>query len=64
MTLDWPSLMRIGLHGLGLDPRSFWSLTPAELAFLLHAEGITRPLDRSGLDALAARFPDGGRKDG
>lgn len=55
---DWPALMAVGLRGLGLKPAEFWALTPAELAFLLgHGDGRL-PMDRAGLDALAARFPD------
>lgn len=55
---DWPALMAVGLRGLGLKPVDFWALTPAELAFLLgHGDGRL-PMDRAGLDALAARFPD------
>ena len=27
---DWQQLMRVGVTGLGLSPRSFWQLTPAE----------------------------------
>ena len=64
MTLDWPALMRAGLRGLGLSPSAFWALTPAELAFLLGAEGGGRPMDRAALNALAARFPDEGGDDG
>ncbi|SDZ30844.1 phage conserved hypothetical protein [Jannaschia faecimaris] len=56
--LDWPALMAAGLRRLGLKPAEFWALTPAELAFLLgHGDGRL-PMDRAGLDALAARFPD------
>ena len=58
MTLDWPALMRAGLRGLGLTPLDFWALTPAELAFLLGAGDGRLPMDRAGLEALAARFPD------
>ncbi|UWQ16985.1 rcc01693 family protein [Jannaschia sp. M317] len=55
---DWPTLMAAGMRGLGLSPAAFWALTPAELAFLLgHSEGRL-PMDRAGLEALAARFPD------
>lgn len=55
---DWPALMAVGIRGLGLKPADFWALTPAELAFLLgHGDGRL-PMDRAGLDALAARFPD------
>lgn len=56
--LDWPALMRAGLRGLGLSPTAFWALTPAELAFLVGADGRTAPLTRAELAALAARFPD------
>ncbi|MEO0859910.1 MAG: rcc01693 family protein [Pseudomonadota bacterium] len=55
---DWPLLMQAGLRGLGLKPSEFWNLTPAELAFLLGEGGGRMPMDRAGLDALAARFPD------
>lgn len=56
---DWPALMAAGMRGLGLSPQQFWRLTPAELAFLLGQEGGRAPMDRAGLDALLARFPDG-----
>lgn len=55
--LDWAGMLRAGVGGLGLRPAEFWALTPGELALMLgKAEG---PLDRAGLEALAARFPDG-----
>lgn len=55
---DWPALMAVGMRGLGLTPHAFWALTPAELAFLLgHGDGKL-PMDRAGLEALAAQFPD------
>ncbi|MEM8822172.1 MAG: rcc01693 family protein [Pseudomonadota bacterium] len=55
---DWPVLMAAGMRGLGLRPREFWDLTPAELAFLLGQTGGRLPMDRAGLNALAAEFPD------
>jgi uncharacterized phage protein (TIGR02216 family) len=55
---DWPALMAAGMRSLGLRPEEFWRLTPAELAFLLGQEGGRAPMDRAGLEALAARFPD------
>jgi uncharacterized phage protein (TIGR02216 family) len=55
---DWPALMAVGMRGLGLSPEVFWALTPAELAFLLGQEGGRLPMDRAGLEALAAQFPD------
>jgi uncharacterized phage protein (TIGR02216 family) len=59
-SLDWPGLMRAGLHGLRLDPARFWALTPAELALLLGQGGGAgqAPLARSGLDRLMRAFPD------
>lgn len=54
---DWPALMHAGLHGLKLSPDAFWRLTPAELRLLL-GEGARVSLDRSGLNALLADFPD------
>jgi uncharacterized phage protein (TIGR02216 family) len=56
--LDWPGLMRAGLHGLRLDPARFWALTPAELALLLGQGGAQAPMARSGLDRLMRDFPD------
>lgn len=55
---DWPVLMAAGMRGLGLAPAQFWSLTPAELAFLLGQSDGRLPMDRARLDALAAQFPD------
>ncbi len=56
--IAWPVLMRAGLRDLGLRPGEFWSLTPAELAVMLGAGGRGGSLDRAGLDALLAAFPD------
>ncbi|WGH78361.1 rcc01693 family protein [Jannaschia ovalis] len=55
---DWPVLMQAGMRGLGLRPADFWALTPAELAFLLGQGSGRMPMDRTGLEELAARFPD------
>jgi uncharacterized phage protein (TIGR02216 family) len=56
---DWPALMRAGLIGLRLSPDDFWALTPAELQLLLgQADRGTGPLNRAGLDALLAAYPD------
>ena len=60
---DWPILMRAGIKGLGLKPRDFWELTPAELAFLFGEDSGQLPMDRAGLEALEARFPDRSRID-
>jgi len=53
---DWPVLMRAGIRGLGLRPAEFWALTPAELHLLLGSGSA--PLQRSGLEALMAAYPD------
>jgi len=57
--LDWPALMRAGLHGLRLEPGAFWALTPAELRVMLGADGAQSPMMRDGLEALMAAYPDG-----
>ncbi|MCW8843791.1 MAG: phage tail assembly chaperone [Rhodobacteraceae bacterium] len=55
---DWPTLLRIGLHGLRLRPEAFWALTPVELQIML-GQGATAPsLTRQGLDALLKAHPD------
>lgn len=54
---DWPGLMRLGVRGLGLAPRDFWALTPAELTLMLGRDGAGA-LDRARLDHLARAFPD------
>lgn len=56
--LDWAGLMRAGMRGLGLAPREFWALTPAELALMLGIEAGPRGMDRSRLAELAALYPD------
>ena len=58
--LDWPGLMRAGMRGLGLKPREFWDLTPAELALMLGIEpgGGAQAMTRGRLADLAAKFPD------
>lgn len=55
---DWPALMRAGLVGLRLTPGQFWALTPAELRLLLGQEGGAAPMQREGLEALMAAWPD------
>ncbi|WP_404819055.1 rcc01693 family protein [Xinfangfangia pollutisoli] len=61
--IDWPGLMRAGLHGLGLEPAAFWRLTPVELRIMLGAEQAALPLTRARLAELAAAFPDRTRGD-
>jgi len=55
--LDWASLLRVGVQGLGLKPSEFWRLTPAELRLML---GETSPaaMGRARLDEMLAAFPD------
>jgi uncharacterized phage protein (TIGR02216 family) len=56
--MDWPGLMRVGLHQLRLTPCDFWALTPAELQIMLGATGAQAPMRRVQLDALLRDFPD------
>ena len=55
---DWPDLMRAGLVGLRLTPEQFWRLTPAELRLMLGQGGGMPAMNRAGLDALLAAYPD------
>jgi uncharacterized phage protein (TIGR02216 family) len=56
--IDWPGLMRAGLHGLSLHPQQFWALTPLELMMMLGRDKAHPSLSRTALEALMARFPD------
>ncbi|TGD45290.1 phage tail assembly chaperone [Pseudotabrizicola sediminis] len=56
--IDWPGLMRVGLHQLGLEPVVFWRLSPVELRIMLGADAAGPPLTRARLAELAAAFPD------
>jgi uncharacterized phage protein (TIGR02216 family) len=57
----WASAMQFGLGVLKLPPEAFWKMSPRELAAAWGAVAGDRsgPLDRPGLEALMARFPDG-----
>lgn len=56
---NWPDLMKIGLHQLGLRPDEFWALTPVELLLMVGAvKPAQQMLTRQGLDALCALYPD------
>ncbi|MBO9410396.1 MULTISPECIES: rcc01693 family protein [unclassified Ruegeria] len=55
---DWPALMRAGMTGLRLTPEQFWRLTPAELRLMLGQGAGTPAMNRAGLDALLAAYPD------
>ncbi len=61
---DWPVLMRAGLLGLRLQPAQFWALTPAELRMMLGQGGANAPMNRAGLEALEAAYPDKNIGDG
>ena len=50
--------MRLAFVDWGLAPAAFWAMTPRELAACLAPAQTARPLDRSALDGLMARFPD------
>ncbi|MFC6586119.1 rcc01693 family protein [Sulfitobacter pacificus] len=56
--LDWPALMQVGLHGLGLAPDIFWALTPVELQVMLGNSAQQKPMLSNGLAALMAAYPD------
>lgn len=61
--LDWPGLMRAGLHGLQLTPDDFWRLTPAELQMMLGVSEASGPLSRDTMNRLLDDFPDNIMKD-
>lgn len=56
---DWPSLMALGMHQLGLAPEVFWGLTPVELTIMAGGmAGAVPVVTRERLDELCAAFPD------
>lgn len=63
--LDWPGMMRAGLHGLGLKPAELWALTPIELLVMLGREGGgARALGRDRFEDLLRTYPDRTEGDG
>ncbi len=56
--LDWPALLRAGLHTLQLKPAEFWALTPAELGLMLGLDARALPMNRAELEALSGLYPD------
>ncbi|MFY0637072.1 phage tail assembly chaperone [Maricaulis maris] len=54
--MNWAPVLRAGL-ALGLRPAEVWALSLLEWRALTGAAGDAA-LDRAGLDALRARFPD------
>lgn len=56
---NWPAMLRIGLHQLGLKPDEFWALTPLEFLIISGLEGRQLAMmTRADLTGLQARFPD------
>jgi uncharacterized phage protein (TIGR02216 family) len=57
----WREAMQFGFGVLKLDSRSFWGLTPRELAaaFAAHSGPAAVPPKRGTLDKMMERFPDG-----
>lgn len=56
---DWAGLMTVGMETLGLDPNTFWSLTPFELALMSGSiSSQNARFSRSDLERLCVQFPD------
>ena len=57
----WRRVMQLGLGLLRLPPRDFWAMTPRELEAALSAycHAPAARLERTALEALMMRFPDG-----
>lgn len=55
--------MALALGRLGLDPETFWAMTPGEFTALLEGRGFLTPvnggLSRGELDAMAALLKEG-----
>ncbi|MCO4841469.1 MAG: phage tail assembly chaperone [Yoonia sp.] len=56
--MDWPNLLRAGLHVLRLRPAEFWALTPAELQVMLGLDEKLMPMARDRLAELERAYPD------
>lgn len=56
----WREAMQFGFGVLRLDSRSFWGLTPRELAaaFAAHSGPKTAPPRRGALETMMERYPD------
>lgn len=56
----WDEAISFGLGVLRLSPKDFWAMTPRELALAIRAvTGGREPLQRTELDQLMTRYPDG-----
>ncbi len=53
----WRALMQAG-RDIGVMPKVFWQLTPAEFALVVGRDLSHAPLSRARLSALAQAFPD------
>lgn len=63
--LPWERLMAFGFGVLQLSPASFWSMSLPELSAAMQgfgsangASGRVRPVHRTDLERLMARYPD------
>lgn len=56
--MDWPNLLRSGLHVLRLRPAELWALTPAELQVMLGLDEKLMPMARDRLAELERAYPD------
>ncbi len=59
---NYLALLAVAVRHLGWTPATFWQATPRELAAALEppvaGAGMSPPLTREELTALARRFPD------
>jgi uncharacterized phage protein (TIGR02216 family) len=54
----WPGLLRLAAERFAVTPQAFWRLSLVEWRALTAPVPQAQPLDRAGLDALLAAFPD------
>ncbi len=52
-------ILRFGFGFLRLSSHAFWAMTPREIfhALSFH-QPVSKPIDRSSLDAMTRRYPD------
>ena len=65
MSAHWQGWFALGVLRFGLSPSAFWAMSVLEWRALCAAlaPGTPAPPDRAVLNALIARFPDGGDHD-
>lgn len=58
----WKAVLKMGLCRMRLAPKTFWAMTPIELAIAagMHGPAGGGALGRRTLEALMQRFPDRG----